>query len=65
MPKIHATAIVDPSVVLADDVEIGPYTIIEEQVTLGSGCVIGPHCVIGKGTVMGANNRTYSGAQVV
>jgi UDP-N-acetylglucosamine acyltransferase len=64
MPKIHATAIVDPSVVLADDVEVGPYTIIEEQVTLGSGCVIGPHCVIGKGTVMGANNRTYSGAQV-
>ncbi|HQH74562.1 MAG TPA: acyl-[acyl-carrier-protein]--UDP-N-acetylglucosamine O-acyltransferase, partial [bacterium] len=64
MAKIHPTAIVDSSVVLADDVEIGPYTIIEEQVTLGPGCIIGPHCVIGKGTVMGAGNRTYSNAQI-
>lgn len=64
MPKIHATSIVDPGANLADDVEVGPYTIIEEQVTLGAGCIIGPHCVIGKGTVMGAGNRTFSGAQV-
>jgi UDP-N-acetylglucosamine acyltransferase len=49
---------------MADDVEVQPFTIIEEQVSIGPGCVIGPHCVIGKGTVMGANNRTYSGAQI-
>lgn len=64
MSKIHPTAIIDPSAELADDVEVMPYTIIEEQVQIGSGCIIGPHCVIGKGTVMGANNRTYSGAQI-
>lgn len=64
MSKIHATAIIDPSTELADDVEVMPYTIIEEQVHIGPGCVIGPHCVIGKGTVMGKNNRTYSGAQI-
>lgn len=64
MSKIHPTAIIDPSAELADDVEVMPYTIIEEQVQIGPGCIIGPHCVIGKGTVMGANNRTYSGAQI-
>ena len=64
MPTIHPTAIIDPSVELADDVEVMAFTIIEEQVHIGPGSVIGPHCVIGKGTRMGANNRTYSGAQV-
>lgn len=64
MSKIHATAIIDPTAELADDVEVMPYTIIEEQVHIGPGCIIGPHCVIGKGTVMGENNRTYSGAQI-
>lgn len=64
MPKIHETAIVHPHAVLADDVEVQPFTIIEEEVVLGPGCVIGPHCVIGKGTVMGKNNRTFSGAQI-
>lgn len=64
MSKIHPTAIVDSSANLADDVEVGPYTIIEENVHIGPGCIIGPHCVIGKGVVMGAHNRTYSGAQV-
>ncbi len=64
MSKIHPTAIIDPSAELADDVEVMPYAIIEEQVRIGAGSVIGPHCVIGKGTVMGAQNRTYSGAQV-
>lgn len=64
MPNIHPTALVDPGAVLADDVEIGPYSIIENEVALGPACRIGPHCVIGKGTVLGADNRTFSGAQV-
>ncbi|HOD96425.1 MAG TPA: acyl-ACP--UDP-N-acetylglucosamine O-acyltransferase [Candidatus Hydrogenedentes bacterium] len=64
MPKIHETAIVHPGAELADDVEIQPFSIIEAEVVLGPGCIIGPHCVIGKGTVMGANNRTFSGAQI-
>ncbi|HOC70331.1 MAG: Acyl-(acyl-carrier-protein)--UDP-N-acetylglucosamine O-acyltransferase [Candidatus Hydrogenedentes bacterium ADurb.Bin101] len=64
MPNIHPTALVDSGAVLADDVEIGPYSIIENEVTLGPACRIGPHCVIGKGTVLGADNRTFSGAQL-
>lgn len=64
MPQIHPTALVDSGAILADDVQVGPYSIIEAEVTLGPGCVIGPHCVIGKGAKLGANNQTYSGAQI-
>jgi UDP-N-acetylglucosamine acyltransferase len=55
---------VHPGAVLADDVEVQAYTIIEDHVTIGAGTVIGPHCVIGTGTVMGCNNRTFSAAQI-
>ncbi len=64
MLKIHPTAIVHPSAVLDDDVEIMAFSIIEEEVRLGAGVVIGPHCVVGKGTLMGVNNRTFSGAHI-
>ena len=43
---IHATAIVDPGAELEDNVEIGPYSIIKDNVFIGSGTVIGPHVVI-------------------
>jgi len=31
---------------LGEDVEVGPFTIIEDDVQIGDGCRIGPHCVI-------------------
>lgn len=62
--QIHPTAIVHPSAVLAEDVTIQAYSIIEAQVTIGAGTIIGPHCVIGAGTVLGSNNRTFSGASI-
>jgi len=43
---IHPTAIVDPKAELAGDVQVGPYSIIRENVTVGAGSVIGPHVVI-------------------
>ena len=36
MPKIHPTAIISPEAILADDVSVGPYAIIDGPVTLGS-----------------------------
>ena len=41
--SIHQTAIIHPTAQLADDVEVGPYAIIEEQVIIGKGSTIGPH----------------------
>ncbi|PCJ57556.1 MAG: acyl-[acyl-carrier-protein]--UDP-N-acetylglucosamine O-acyltransferase [Candidatus Hydrogenedentota bacterium] len=62
--SIHATAIVHPDAKLADDVEVGPYSIIGPKVTIGAGTVIGPHCVIEGDTVIGEDNRFFSGAQI-
>ena len=40
MATIHPTALVAPGAQLADDVEIGPYTIIGEHVEIGSGTTV-------------------------
>ncbi|GAC14368.1 acyl-ACP--UDP-N-acetylglucosamine O-acyltransferase [Aliiglaciecola lipolytica] len=56
---IHATAIVHPSAKLADDVQVGPYSIIGEDVELDSGCVVESHVVIKGPTKIGKNNRFF------
>ncbi len=56
---IHQTAIVYPGAKLADDVEVGPYSIIGEHVEIGAGTVIGPHVVITGHTRIGRNNRIF------
>jgi len=56
---IHPTAIVDPAARLAEDVEVGPYSIIGPHVEIGSGTWIGPHVVINGHTRIGQNNRIF------
>lgn len=56
---IHATAIVSPGAELADDVEIGAYSLIGPHVSIGPGTKVGPHCVIDGHTRIGANNVFY------
>jgi UDP-N-acetylglucosamine acyltransferase len=62
--RIHETAIVDPSAVLADGVSVGPYTVIEAGVTIGADCEIGPFCRFGSGTSVGDRNRFVSHCSV-
>ncbi|MBN1255432.1 MAG: acyl-ACP--UDP-N-acetylglucosamine O-acyltransferase [Deltaproteobacteria bacterium] len=61
---IHETAIVHPTAELADDVEIGPYSIIGEKVKIGKGTSIGSHCVIDKWTVIGTGCQIYQYASL-
>ena len=56
---IHPTAIIHPGAQLADDVEVGAYTMIGEHVEIGAGCRIGPHAVITGHTRIGRNNRIF------
>ena len=35
MPRVHASAVVDPAARLADDVVAGPHVVIEGNVTVG------------------------------
>ncbi|HZP93299.1 MAG TPA: acyl-ACP--UDP-N-acetylglucosamine O-acyltransferase [Burkholderiales bacterium] len=56
---IHPTAIVHPGARLAPDVEVGPYSVIGEQVEIASGTRIGAHVVVGGRTRIGRNNRIF------
>lgn len=56
---IHPTALVHPGARLADDVEVGPFTLIGEGVSIGAGTRIGSHAVIKGHTRIGAGNRIY------
>jgi UDP-N-acetylglucosamine acyltransferase len=55
----HPTAIIHPDARLADDVSVGPYSIIGEHVEIDAGTVIGSHVVIDGHTRIGRNNRIF------
>ena len=59
MPRIHATAQVDPGAQLAADVEVGAFSIVGPHVAIGPGTVVGPHAVITGRTTIGARNRIF------
>ena len=61
---IHSTAIIDPSAELADDVSVGPYSIIGPGVQIEAGTVVGSHVVIKGPTRIGKNNRIFQFASV-
>ncbi len=56
MPKIHPTALVDPSAEIEEEVEIGPYAVIGPRVFIGRGTRIGAHVVIERNTRIGERN---------
>jgi len=61
---IHATAVIDPTADIADDVDIGPYSVIGAGVAIDSGTRIGPHVVINGPTRVGKNNTVYQFASI-
>ncbi len=61
LPNAHPTALVSDDARLPDDVQIGPYAVIEGPVTVGPGCVVGPHAHLIGPLALGANNRIGSG----
>lgn len=61
---IHPSALVDVDAQLADDVEVGPFSVIEAGVSIGKGTVIGPHVVIRRNTTIGRDNRFFQFSSV-
>lgn len=64
MREIHPTAIVDSKATIADNVTIGPYTIVGPDVVLGDGCYIHNHVTLSGCTTLGKNVQVYPGAVV-
>ena len=56
---IHPTAIIDPSAELADDIEIGAYSVIGAKVKIDTGNKIASHVVINGPTEIGKDNIFY------
>ena len=54
---IHPTAQLDPGAELGTDITIGPFSIVEADVTIGDGCRIGAHTVIRRYTTLGPGCR--------
>lgn len=53
MPAIHENASVHPSAILASNVTVGPFAVIEANARIGSHVRVDPHAVIGSGAVIG------------
>ncbi len=68
--QIHPTAVIDPSAVLGEGVQIGPHCVIEKgthigrRVVLYPGCFVGPHCNVGADTVLFPRVTVYEGTQI-
>lgn len=61
---IHKTAVIHPSAKLSPGVSIGPYSIVDGDVTLGDNVRIGSHCVVTGQTTIGKNCSLYTGAVI-
>lgn len=64
MTLIHPQAIVDPSARLAEDVEVGPWTLIGPDVEIGAGTRIASHVVIKGPTRIGEGNQIFQFATI-
>lgn len=60
--EIHPSAVISPKAELADDVVVGPYSIIDGPVRIGAGCRIMGHAHIMGRTTMGQGNTVFPGA---
>lgn len=64
MPQIHPTAIVAPGATLADDVSIGPYCVVGDDVVLAPGVRLVAHVVIDGRTTVGEGTRIFPFASI-
>lgn len=53
MTVVHASSYVSPKAKLGDDVEVGPFSIIHENVVLGNRIKVGAYCELGIATPLG------------
>ena len=64
MPRVHPTACVEEGAILAEDVEVGPFSLVGAEVELASGVRIGPHVTLSGQTRLGPDCRVFSHASL-
>ena len=61
---IHSTAIISDSAIIAENVEIGPYSVIGDHVEIAGGTRVDSHVVINGPTKIGEDNHIYQFASI-
>lgn len=64
MTRIHPTAVINKKAKLADNITVGPYSIVDGDVEIGEGCEIHDHVYIADGARIGKNCRIHHSAAV-
>ena len=59
MPDIHPTTILDGNISLADDVAIGPHSVLMGDISIGSGLRLIGNCYLAGTLDIGENNTVY------
>ena len=65
--KVHPSSVISDNVELAEDVEIGPYCLIQGHVKIGRGTIVEGHVTLGSryGVMeIGENNRFSPGSVI-
>ena len=61
---VDSRAVIDPGAKLADNVSVGPFSVIGADVEIGEGTTIGPHVVINGPTTIGKDNEIFQFASI-
>jgi len=61
---IHPTALVDPKAEIGENVDVGPYSVIEKGVSMGEGTKIGSHVIVREGTHIGKRCQIFQFASI-
>lgn len=62
--QIAKSAIISQKAKLAEDICVGPYTIIGDNVVIGKGSKVGAHCLIEGHTTIGESCEIFTGAVI-
>lgn len=57
--RVHATAVIHPSVTLPERADIGPHAVVRAGATLGEGVRLGANCFVGEGVAIGADTTLH------
>lgn len=61
---IHKSAVIDSSVILGENVSIGPFSVVGPNTIIGANTIIGPNVVIHPRTVIGDDCKIHHGASI-
>jgi UDP-N-acetylglucosamine acyltransferase len=64
MSEIDPRAIVSPTAKLGNNVRVGAFAVVGDDVVLGDGCILEPHAVVMGPSTFGRNNHVHSFAIV-